>query len=284
MFGEGLSAATPAARGRPSGTRSALAQREARSIRYETGHRGETHTPLEQRGLFARWRRRTCSSCVARVAQMWNSRRSLPSTSIRFGSVSACFIGAGSGSSSAEERAVGAEGPGRAGEVDAERRFVDPIEELLAGPAGVVAVGERERGGTVPLHGDDGHRLARDHPGHARAGRQVLKTCHGLPLATIGVGGAGGTGRLINPTTGVGRLEASLGSAAPASRAVGRERSSGLAIRDPASARPPSPHGVKAKPCSSTRRTQVATTSASYLTPACARTSARAAAMPSAGR
>ena len=28
----------------------------------------------------------------------------------------------------------------------------------------------------VPLHGDDGHRLARDHPGHARARRQVFKT------------------------------------------------------------------------------------------------------------
>jgi hypothetical protein len=45
-----------------------------------------------------------------------------------------------------------------------------------------------------------------------------------------------------------------------------------------------SSHGVKAKPCSSTSRTQEATTSASYFTPACSRTSASAAAMPRAAR
>ena len=84
----------------------------------------------------------------------------------------------------AEERAVGGERPGLAGRLDAELDLVVAIQQLLARLARVVAKGQRERGRAVPLHGNDSHRLARDHASHARAGRQVFETSHFPPTAT----------------------------------------------------------------------------------------------------
>ena len=70
--------------------------------------------------------------------------------------------------------------PSGTGGGDAQCLLLNPIAQLLAGSPGIVAVGERERGCAVPLHLHDGHRLAPDHPSHARARREIFKACHAV--------------------------------------------------------------------------------------------------------
>ena len=73
---------------------------------------------------------------------------------------------------------------------DAQCLLLNPIAQLLAESPGILAVGERERGCAVTLHLHDGHRLARDHPSHARARSKVFKACHAVrgPLVSSSEG------------------------------------------------------------------------------------------------
>jgi hypothetical protein len=83
---------------------------------------------------------------------------------------------------SAEQVAVGVEGPGLALGLDAQGGLVGSVEEALRRLAVVVTVGERHRLVTVPTLRNNGHGAVRDEPREPDSGLQVLETSHGGKL------------------------------------------------------------------------------------------------------
>ncbi len=78
----------------------------------------------------------------------------------------------------AEQPAVGVEAPGAAGGDDLERRLLIAVDELVAGVAGRVLVGQLDGGGAVLMDIDDRDQaVGEDAPDRGAAG-EVFETCH----------------------------------------------------------------------------------------------------------
>src|SRR5690349_4223791 len=75
----------------------------------------------------------------------------------------------------AEELSVAVEAPGAAQLLNLKRSLVAAIEELVVDPTRLVSIRKRQRLRAMPLCGNDGHRLVRQHAKHSGAGRQLLK-------------------------------------------------------------------------------------------------------------
>ena len=78
----------------------------------------------------------------------------------------------------AEQGPVPVEGEGRTRGLDLQARLIVPVEELLSDPAGLVAVGQGEGLGAVPVDLDHRDRPVGQHTAYPRARGEVLDPCH----------------------------------------------------------------------------------------------------------